>query len=156
MKAVIRPAEEADIAIIAADIRPADAVEMAALGTTPADAMREGMRLSSWAATGLLDGVPVCMFGVSPQNLILGHGVPWMLSARGVERAQIAFLRRCRPAVEVMRAQYPTLRNVVHVENRLAIRWLAWLGFLFRCDPVSGERERYLIGDNEFFIFGTG
>src|SRR3546814_3570757 len=74
MKAEIRPATESDIDVILADIRPADVAEMTALGTTPERAMRQGLARSDWTATGLLDGVPVCMFGVAPVNLMLGRG----------------------------------------------------------------------------------
>src|SRR3546814_8896994 len=59
---------------------------MTALGTTPERAMRQGLARSDWTATGLLDGVPVCMFGVAPVNLMLGRGAPWMLAATGLDR----------------------------------------------------------------------
>lgn len=157
MRATIRPAEAADIDVIAGDIRPADAVEMEALGTDPAAAMREGMARSDWTMTGLLDGVPVCMFGVAAQNVVLGHGVPWMLSANAIERAQLKFLRACRPVVARMRESYPSLRNVVHAENHTAIRWLRWLGFRFLSEDAQGSRHLVIpINGNDFYLFSMG
>src|SRR3546814_18604389 len=109
MKAEIRPATESDIDVILADIRPADVAEMTALGTTPERAMRQGLARSDWPDTGLLDGVPVCMFGVAPVNLMLGRGAPWMLAATGLERRPFEILRpgvlpACGEAVGVLAA----------------------------------------------------
>src|SRR3546814_19504217 len=93
MRAEIRPSTESNIDVILADIRPADVAEMTALGTTPERAMRQGLARSDWTATGLLDGVPVCMFGVAPVNLMLGRGAPWMLAATGLDRLTFEILR---------------------------------------------------------------
>src|SRR3546814_8010118 len=98
--------------------------------------MRQGLARSDWTATGLLDGVPVCMFGVAPVNLMLGRGAPWMLAATGLDRMPFEILRHeflpaCDEAVDVMRAHYRFLFNVVHQRNRRAIRWLRMLGFNF-------------------------
>lgn len=155
MRVSIRPAEPSDIEPILADIRPADVVEMAALGTTPDEALREGLQRSDWAMTGLLDGVPVCMFGVAPRNVILGEGTPWMLAARGIESAQVAFLRACRPLVLDMLTIYPRLANAVHCENRPAVRWLRWLGFRFR-DDETGRAIEYGINGHRFHVFFMG
>lgn len=157
MRAAIRPAEDSDIDSIMRDIRKADVAEMEALGTDPEAAMREGMAQSDWTMTGLLDGIPVCMFGVVAQNVILGQGVPWMLSANAIERSQVKFLRACRPVVARMRASYPHLRNVVHAENHTAIRWLRWLGFRFLSEDAAGERHLVIpINGHAFYLFSMG
>lgn len=147
MNVEVRPAVEADIAPIVADIREADDIEMRLLGTDPEAALREGLRVSRWSRTGLVDGVPVCMFGVLCENYLLGRGVPWMLSAKGLERIKKRFIRDCRGVVDEMRALHPALGNIVHAENRRAIQWLKWLGFGF-----YGEIE---LNGAKFLIFGT-
>lgn len=148
MKVEIRPAQESDVAAIVADIREADAVEMRLLGTDPEAALREGLRSSVWARTGEVDGVPVCMFGVARENYMLGHGIPWMLSANGLERVRKTFIVRCRGVVDDMRRTCPVLGNVVHADNTRAIQWLEWLGFrFFRDIELNGAT---------FKIFGTG
>lgn len=131
MKVELRPALAEDIAAIAADARAADVAEMAALGTSVEQAMRDGLRLSDWAVTGLLDDVPVCMFGVAPVSVLFGEGAPWLLSATGLLRGQKAFLKACRPVVDAMRASYPRLINIIDQDNTIAMRWLRWLGFGF-------------------------
>lgn len=148
MKIEIRPADESDVAAIVADIRESDAVEMRLLGTDPESALLEGLRTSQWARTGLVDGVPVCMFGVLCENYLLGRGVPWMLSANGIERVKRRFIVECRSVVAEMRATHPVLGNIVHAENVRAIQWLKWLGFDFYRDiELNGAT---------FKVFGTG
>lgn len=141
--------------MIAADIRDADRKEMLALGTTVEDALAEGLAHSDLAMTGLLDGVPVCMFGVSPLNIILGRGTPWMLATNRLEIAQVAFLRACRPVVKWMRESYPNLANVVHANNATAIRWLRWLGFRF-CKDESGKLVDFNVNGHRFHVFMMG
>lgn len=136
MIASLRQAVEADVDAIAATIRPADAREMKALGTTPEKAMREGLQRSDWTLTGLLDGVPVCMFGVAPLNILLGHGAPWMLASETLDRMDFETIRReflplCHRGVQIMREDYPVLLNLVDTRNTKAIRWLRLLGFKF-------------------------
>lgn len=148
MRVEIRDAEESDVAAIVADIREADAIEMRLLGTDPESALLEGLQSSSWARTALVDGVPVCMFGVACENYMLGRGVPWMLSANGIDRVKKRFVKECRGVVDEMRQCHPVLGNVVHAENTRAIQWLKWLGFEFFGDiDLNGAT---------FKIFGTG
>jgi len=149
LKAEIRAAVAGDIDAIVADIRPADVAEMEALGTTPERALREGLALSDWSATGTLDDVPVCMFGVGCHSVMGGIGRPWMLAANGLERAQVPFLRACRPVVRAMQDSYPRLINVVDARNTTAIRWLRWLGFKF-------DIGRQIVGGQEFVGFRLG
>lgn len=149
MKAEVRDAREEDIAAILADIRPADVDEMAALGTTPERALRGGMAVSDWTMTGVVDGVPVCMFGVAPQSVLSGIGRPWMLAATGLEAAQVPFLRASRPVVRAMRASYPRLINLVDARNAVAMRWLRWLGFRF---DIGSQ----WVGGHEFIGFRSG
>lgn len=140
MRAEIRPATADDIAAIVANARPADVAEMTALGTSVEESLRGGLQCSDWTYTGLLDGVPVCMFGVAPFSILNGEGRPWMLAANGLEAAQVPFLRACRPVVRAMRESYPRLVNIIDDRNVVAKRWLRWLGFSFdeRTMPING------------------
>lgn len=158
MKIELREACEADIAAILSDIREADVVEMAAIGATPEMALRDGLKRSDWALTGLVDDVPVCMLGVAPKSIILGEGIPWMLAANGLERAQVRFLKASRPAVKAMRASYPKLMNFVHADNHVTIKWLRWLGFSFVPPnwPDDAEPPRYTINGHPFLLFSIG
>lgn len=149
MTASIRTAVAEDIDAILADIRPADVAEMEAMGTTPERAMREGLARSDWTATGLWNDRPVCMFGVAPMNVMLGHGAPWLLGANALEHVQVPFLRASRPAVTAMLASYPRLMNMIDSRNTVAIRWLRWLGFTFDPRPLA-------LGEHVFLVFKAG
>lgn len=122
---------------------------MRALGTTVREALDDGLKRSDWALTGLIDGEPVCMFGVAPVSILNGEGAPWMLGTEQLEQAQVAFLRACRGVVADMERTYPRLMNVVDARNTVAIRWLRWLGFRF-------DESQYQIGGHAFKVFRKG
>lgn len=130
MVAEVVPAEEAHVDAMLGRIRQADIDELwASNRVTPEEALRAGLRLSTSVWTGMVDGRPICMFGVVPASLLGGVGVPWMIGTTDIERHQHAFLRRCRPHVAHMRRLYTHLANMVDARNRVAMRWLRWLGF---------------------------
>lgn len=149
MKVELRYSVAEDIPAIVADARAADVAELAALGVTAQQTMEVGMRVSDWTATGLIDGVPVCMFGVAPGNILAGIGVPWMVSTNTVARHEKTFLRRCRPVVDAMLGSYPKLANVAMDDNVVVKRWLSWLGFEF-------AESATLIGGVPFRAFFKG
>lgn len=129
MKTAVRDYRPGDIEAIVADARPGDVEEMAAMRTTVEQALRDGVRLSPWVGVGTIDGVPVCMFGVSPRGLLAGVGEPWMLATNRLQLAKREFLRASKPVLRVMLEDFPRLVNIVHARNTEAIRWLRWLGF---------------------------
>jgi hypothetical protein len=130
-KAKVIAADPDHIEHIAANVRPGDMAEMAALGLSPALTLRLSLQTSLKAWTGLVDGVPVCMFGVSEGEH--GEGRPWMVGTGRLDDPLTAmiFLRRCRKRVEIMLNLRPVLANYVSVENVRAVAWLGWLGFSF-------------------------
>lgn len=128
----IVPATLAHAEVIAANARQADIDEMwAAARHSPLDAMRGGLRLTRRARTGLIDGEPVCMFGVTPMSLIRGWGAPWMVASARMDelRAQKELLRRARGVFAEWKREYALLMNFVDERNLAAQRWIAWLGF---------------------------
>lgn len=142
MRVEVVPATLEHVADLAPRVRAADAAEIwAAARLTPEAALALGVRVSTGAWVGLVDGEVVCMFGVSPRSLIGGTGVPWMLGSDLIERHQMTFLRRCRPVVAWMRELYPVLANHVDDRNEAAKRWLRWLGFEL-ADPAPHGPDR--------------
>lgn len=121
--------------LLAWGIRQADIDECwAASRMTPEEAMREGMKVSS-AWTGLLYGIPVCMFGVTPVSLLSGTGAPWMIGTNYINRHPKAFLVGSKVVIRGMLAQFEHLFNFVDARNKQAVKWLKWLGFTIY-DPV--------------------
>lgn len=149
MKVEIRWTEAADVAAIVADARQADVDEMQAMGMSFEAALQKSVDQSDWTATGVVDDVPVCAFGVAPVSVISGIGAPWMLGANALMKAQVPLVRHCRPVVEAMQASYPRLLNAVDERNAAAKRWLRWLGFVF-------DEQTFLVGGHAFRVFRRG
>lgn len=93
----------------------------------------------------MIDGNPVCMFGVAPGSIVTG-GKVWMLGTEALDDPlnAIIFLRRCRKQVDEMLEISPVLTNYVHAENARAISWLRWLGFKVEDNPVPYGPKREL------------
>ena len=141
-------AAPAHIGPIAAALRPADVLEVAAAGgETPQVALEESLRRSDVAETLLLDGRPVAMWGVAPdRERPFGcgpdAGIVWLLATGDVERIPVAFCRAVLAALQRHGGEYSALRNAVDARYATALRWGRWMGF--RVGPavpagVNGE-----------------
>lgn len=123
-------ATEEHCALVASRVRESDRDEIwAAARIGPYEAMTKGVLYSSRAWAGIINGDTVCVFGVCPESIVSTTGTPWMIGTDLIERHQFAFVRHCRPRVREMLTMYDRLVNYVDDRNRLAIRWLRWLGF---------------------------
>lgn len=144
MRVAIVPALPEHIDAIVAKARPADIAELWAHGRhTPRQCLETGLRISVTPMTGLVDDVPVCMFGASPYSILAGQGVAWMVGSTDLDRLSVqkALLRHSFEALAHLQRQFPLLFNSVDARNHAAIRWLKWLGFTF-CDPVPVGPDR--------------
>ena len=95
----------------------------------PEQAVCLSLAASRDARTGLADGEVVCMFGVGSLTILSLTGIPWLLATKKLDQHGRAFLRRNRKVLADMGDGYPLLRNHVDARNKVAIRWLRWLGF---------------------------
>jgi hypothetical protein len=130
MAPTFREPMASDVTTIARNMRAIDAVECAEIaGLSPIDALCEAVRDSAFVLVACVDGAPMCAFGVAPEAILGSVGIPWLLGVDGLERHSRDILRFSRPAVRHMLSLYPHLKNVVHSDNRAAIRWLTWCGF---------------------------
>lgn len=154
------PAVAAHVEALAPRLREADRREVRAAFGRPAEAiLGAGFRNARRCWTVLAGPRPVAMFGVGrrPQPRV---GTAWLLASEEFGRFRSQLRREGPYWVEVLMAGHDVLANFVLAENRLAIRWLTWLGFellvLHRGAGVGGEdfwefaafrpgtRERYL------------
>lgn len=114
---------------IAAHMRKIDALEAAAFGHSPLEALQLGLMASRVAWTALVDGVPQVMLGVVTGSLLERTGRPWMLGTDAV-RKHVRYIAAMGPVmVEAMQYGYDRLENVVAADNVAAVRMLLWLGF---------------------------
>lgn len=125
----IRAATRDDARYIGARLRAQDRREIAGLRMgKPADMVLLSWDLSKWSRVYCVDGVPACIFGVSPSSMA-GVDLPWLLGTERMRSLGPGFVRSCRPVVDEMLAGAHGLVNFVHSRNGVAIRWLRWLGF---------------------------
>lgn len=130
MIAEIVPATLDHIRDITKKVRPEDRAELWASSlAVPEKAMEDGLTYSKTAYTGLLDGVPVCMWGVAPVCLLNRLGAPWMVGTSDLDDNALAFLRVCRAPLLELFGEYDRLENYVDARNVKAIRWLKFMGF---------------------------
>ena len=154
------PAVAAHVEGLAPRLREADRREIRAAFGRPAEAiLGAGFRNARRCWTVLAGQRPVAMFGVGrrPQPRI---GTAWLLASEEFGRFRGQLRREGPYWADVLMAGHDVLANFVMAENRLAIRWLTWLGFellvLHRGAGFGGEdfwefaafrpgtRERYL------------
>lgn len=125
----LRRATLEDAESIACYAREADINELwAAAKSTPLTTMVRGMEHSE-AWTWLIDGVPVCMFGVTPLSILGGYGSPWLVGTHEIDSHAWAFLHSSRAGILELFEQWGHLQNFVDARNTKAIRWLKYLGF---------------------------
>lgn len=126
----VRPATDELLAEVASRPRSADVEELWAAGRlTPLEAVQMGQRFGE-AYIGMVDGEPVCAFGVTPISALSGLGAPWMVGSTALDAHFRGFLRGCGPVVRAMLSQWPRLVNYVDARNLRAVKWLKWLGFI--------------------------
>lgn len=149
MKIEIVPATEYHILEVSKMVRCADKEELwAATMNTPEQAIRAGVANSDQALVGLVDDVPVCIWGVVNDSLIGPVGTPWMVATHALEKYARVFIRRCKKEAMKSFDGYALLENYVHEENTRAIQWLKWLGF-----SVCKEPENYGMLGEKFHRF---
>lgn len=123
------PASPAHIGTLAARMREIDRLECSLMGHSPKEALRMSMRYSTLAYTAKVDGRAEAMFGVSTVSLLTGEGSPWLLMTDAGAKQAKALVRDGRRYSVLFQTVFPTLRNLVHADNHVAIRWLRRLGY---------------------------
>lgn len=130
------PATQVHIEELAQTMRQADRDEVwAAAHLSPYMALKLSFESSSNASTGLVDSRVLCMFGVATTSIVSDIGVPWLLGSEELPKHARAFLRRNRPYIRSVNAEYKLLVNYVDARHTEVVRWLKWLGF--KLDPAK-------------------
>lgn len=143
-----RPPTESDLDFLAENMREHDVLECRLVGNVgPREALKQGAEGALWAYVALVKDEPIALFGVTPDGLLSDDASPWLLSIKGIER-HAKVVMTCAPRfVAAMHESFERLSNVVHADNRSAIRFLKWCGFEF------GETVE--IGGAPFLPFGS-
>lgn len=123
------PARLVHVGPIATNIRSIDRQECEALGRTPKEALRSGLRCSLSAFTALEGGRPLAMLGVVPSALLGGKGTVWMLGVEDVFRHGRQLVAQGPGIIADWLGTFRELGNIISVENAAAIRLLERWGF---------------------------
>ncbi len=126
-----KKADEMEARFIATHVREADYLELAdGTLTHPYDAMIRAINDDpERSVTAYINGIPVCMFGVTPAGICLSSGIPWMIGTHFIDKTPKSFLRKCRDVVCKISNNFDYLVNYVDARNTRAVEWLKWLGF---------------------------
>ena len=121
----------ADIAELVDNLRDQDVDELVAAGYHDfGEIIAESIARSDWVVSATVGGRLACVFGVSRAGgLLTAYGVPWMLGTPLVASNRRALARLAPRYIHEMLRSYPTLRNLVHARNSVALGWLRHVGF---------------------------
>ena len=140
---------------IAAELRPADRQEVAALHDDLVEAVAAGLRGAHWSSVAIdaAGGHLVAAWGVKRSTLLGAGGVPWCLCGAAVDEHARAFLRLSRRCNEAMRREFAWLANLVDDRHEVAKRWLLWLGYVLGpAQPIGRGGMPF----RRFEMMGTG
>jgi hypothetical protein len=140
MKIQIVNAKAEHIEHIAANVREADKQEMKDYANmTPLQALEISFYNSKGEAwTGLVDDVPVTMFGVGKPNYI------WLVGTTDIHKYDKLFLIKSRKILKKLMEKHPILENYVELKNTRSVQWLAWLGFnMEQPEPMGVNNELF-------------
>jgi len=145
---LVRPARVFDAIFVGEYLRETDRKELSALGHRDHLSTVLTSRVISrdcFAVVRRSTSQPVALFGVASHQLQVGVGIPWLLATDGLEELWKSFAAQSPYWVRRLMAGYEVLSNVVWEKNKLAIRWLKWLGFSFPGHTLQGlHGERFL------------
>jgi hypothetical protein len=123
------------------NLRSEDLLEVQCFSDTPEKAFLIALSNDETTMTVLApDNIPYAMFGVgySDEGTYI-----WMLGTTDVLKYKYEFIKRCREWVWAFVGIYEKVYNYVHVDNKLAIKWLKWCGAEFENEYIIKE-ERFL------------
>ena len=128
----IRPVEPGDVERMLREMRSVDRIEAVAFGFEIERGLRDSIAASHFARAALVNSQLLAIGGCSrhPHSTVLAPiGAPWLVGTDAITRYPGVLQREARRYIGAMLEVYPHLANVVHAENRTAIRWLKRLGF---------------------------
>lgn len=95
----------------------------------PNNLLEEQIRQSLVCKVGLVDNVPVVVWGVMSPSITSGIGIIWALVTKHIESHPFVFARMSRIAIEDIRGNFREIIGTVSCDFQVSIKWLRWLGF---------------------------
>jgi hypothetical protein len=130
---------------LARHMRAADRLEVALMhGHSPEVSAHSSLAVSDITFAARINGRLFCLFGAARLSLLDSTATAWMLCTDEVQRHPGRFIASCRQGYRILAATLPDVElftNLVHDQNRTAIRWLEWSGAWFapHAEDVQGR-----------------
>lgn len=138
MSIEFRKATQSDIDTILANARQENIDELQMFdGLDLPVALTQSIHDSSESYVAVINGDPVCAFGVVPSSTP-DVGVPWMVGTSTIDQHGTAFLRGSKAVINDLLTRWPLLRNWADTRNVRGLRWLRFMGFTIHpAQPVG-------------------
>lgn len=135
-----RAATPEDLQVILAHARQENIDELQVCdGLGLEKALSESIENSREAFVFVIDGEPVCAFGVVPAPLP-NVGIPWMVGTSNIDHHGTAFLRASKKVLAELMTRWPVLTNWADSRNTRGLRWLRFMGFTIHPAIPLGEK----------------
>lgn len=152
MRVKIKPLRDEDLLLLAQTIRDIDRLEVEAmLGPDLEQALKICAETSFRGKAGYADGRLVAVWGIGSRTPLSREGSPWLLATTAMDDPAVrkAFLKHSRAEFEALIEGYHSCWNYVHEANRIAVKWLKWLGFSFTGEMATVGGEPFLFFKKE-------
>lgn len=137
------PTVDADLKELADNIRDIDRLECKLVLNLPVEKALQLSKAQSYEVlTGRVNGDLVAVFGIASVNVLSTEATPWLLATPLIEKYAFAFSRKSKEIITKWKTRHSIMKNFVHVDNKITIRWLRWLEFeIKKPEPygISGE-----------------
>lgn len=126
------------------DLREGDVLEAVRQGVNPWTGIVKAYKNACFRRTGLIDGIPAAIWGVTG-NLLGTVGSPYLITSNRISMiSPIRFAKIYIKELQVMKNMFPILVNYVDAEYKEACRMLELAGF--KLEPMT-------INDYPFYRF---
>lgn len=145
MSVLIKPLDAVDMELLARDMREIDRFEFSVMsgGRPLRDVLGEVLRFAGNGRAAYFDGKLVAVYGVNAKTSLSVEATPWMAATNEIANPMVrrAVVERSKSELLDLAGPYSRLWNVVSEGNRVAIRWLKWMGFTFDGSIMIGPHR---------------
>ncbi len=137
----------ADVAFLAANMRPIDADEVRAASHDPLEEIvARSVRDSFEAHSVFINNELVSIWGIwEAPDLYAKYGrvgIGWLLSTRGIEKNPKVWLNECRRVMSELVQRWDAVIGAIDLRHHKSLRWADRLGFELGKHEVMGVENR--------------
>ena len=149
MSYLIHKPSQSDIDLMVFMARDIDRFEFDVMSGKPFDVSLPELitRSGDTVSVAYVDGDLVAIYGCCAPTVLSLDANPWMVATPAIAQKNVrrVFLENSAAQLRQMSASYTRLWNMVSADNKIAIRWLKWLGFQFEVQPYRVSGHKFLM-----------